>query len=1303
MKNVLLFISFIISIGAVAQQQFWETGNFYISNEVTVDLPSQQSAFTLNESAMLNRLLEAPMRSSGHSNITISIPIKNEPEKLFEVFRTSSIHPELSTRYGGIYSFKAVSPDGTTAYVSYSKSLGFRIDIDRSPQPTQIIKRYDNQEGRYIMFTRDVMQLPYELDCQTVDELYKVSSINSKSGQPKNDGFLRKYRLAISTTGEFTQYFLDGTETSDMQRIAKVTAGVNATLTRMNGIFERDLGLVVELIPNADLVFFINPNTDPYDSGTWNSQLQGTLDSVIGSANYDLGQLFAFDTQVYGNAGCIACVCTEGIKGSAFTAHNIPDSDHFALIAAHEMGHQLGGFHTMSSQNCRSGGGRQEVEPGSGSTIMGYSGICTPNVQQNPDDYYNYVNIRDIIQWTRFDSSCAQTILSNNDGPTADAGSDFTIPFSTPFILTGSGSDVNTGDVLSYCWEQNDPENPNSASAPSPSRQVGPMFRSLQPKDIPNRYMPSLNDVLSNNLTPTWEVLPSSGRRMTFALTVRDNAPTGGKTASDEMIVTVDETVGPFTVNLPVASDSWVAGTTETITWNVANTDQAPVNTQFVDIYLSLDNGQNFDIPLALSTPNDGSEIITVPVAPANAQARVMVKSVGNIYYALNPDFFTYARIDYALDFVDRDIQVCQPQDAVYNFTYQTYNGFNETTTFSVNNLTAGLTATFNPASASVDGTVIQLTISDTDNVSSFSHSFTAQGQSNATAIQRVTDLDLTIYDSVISAPPLSTPVNMATNQDITPVFNWQADPNVLEFTIEIATDSGFANIVESAITTASVYQATSLNYDTDYFWRVIGTNSCSTQVSSNIFTFETLCAAPEDVAIGKIRTNSVELSWTELGNATSWQIEVVAAGNTPTGNTTTITSNPHTITGLAADTAYEVYIYATCASTNLSAQIGPVGFATLPDFCGGVKLIDSGGTTGEYSNNETVITTIYPNDPADRVRAQFDFVSIEEDFDFLFILNGPTTQDPIIGQLTGTGSFPDLISTHPSGALTFIFLSDEIVTAPGYEVSIICQSTIDCSTVTAPFYENFEADFTPDCWLNAGTEPFLFSIGADYNAATAGDNTPGGTTNYAWIDASTPNGPGQTGILQTPQIDVSGLTEIGVSFSVYSNNPDSNSYNTLIVNAIDEIGDSVELLNQNSSTSGWFEYTYNLSTSLQGAQSIVLEIQIEQDAPVDPFFNDILIDDVRVDEFVTLSTSTVSLIEGLSIYPIPANDQLYVRADIYIDSFTMYDMQGRIIKSSDLNAAEEFSIDVKSLSTGSYIIKLNAGKKTVNKQFIIE
>ncbi len=153
-------------------------------------------------------------------------------------------------------------------------------------------------------------------------------------------------RLAQSVTAEYSNYF----GATSASQVALVLAAVNATLTRCNGVYEKDLAIHLNLIAATTNVFYYNPSTDPYSpassgaGGAWNGQLQSTLTSVIGAANYDIGHLFGASGGG-GNAGCIGCICVDTSKGSGFTspADNIPQGDNFDIdYVVHEVGQPVG-------------------------------------------------------------------------------------------------------------------------------------------------------------------------------------------------------------------------------------------------------------------------------------------------------------------------------------------------------------------------------------------------------------------------------------------------------------------------------------------------------------------------------------------------------------------------------------------------------------------------------------------------------------------------------------------------------------------------------------------------------------------------------------------------------------------------------------------------------------------------------------------------------------------------------------------------------------------------------------------------
>ena len=475
-------------------------------------------------------------------------------------------------------------------------------------------------------------------------------------------------RLAQSCTAEYANYF----GATSAAQVNLVLAAFNATLTRCNGVYEKDLGLHLNLIAQSTNVIYYNPATDPYSAaatgaqGAWNTELQNTLSSSLAGPStslatnnglYDIGHLFGASGGG-GNAGCIGCVCTNDTaspndknKGSGYTSpgDNVPQGDNFDIdYVVHEVGHQLGANHTFSMSNEGSG---VNMEVGSGVTIMGYAGITDYDVAPHSIDVYHAASIAQ-IQTNLAGKTCPVTtnIAANNATPVVNAGADYTIPISTPFMLTGSATDANAGDVLTYSWEQyNDDFSAqiDAASAASPTKTVGPNFRSFSPSISPVRYFPQMSSVLNGQTTTQGseiavEALSSVTRTLNFRLTVRDNAPYSGvapikvgQTNFDNTVITVDGTKGPLTVTSQnTASIVWAQGSTQTITWTVNNTNTIAGGTN-VDILLSTDNGATFSTVLLANTPNDGTQTITVPNVTA-ANCRVMVKASGNIFFNVN-------------------------------------------------------------------------------------------------------------------------------------------------------------------------------------------------------------------------------------------------------------------------------------------------------------------------------------------------------------------------------------------------------------------------------------------------------------------------------------------------------------------------------------------------------------------------------------------------------------------------------------------------------------------------------------------
>ncbi|MEO8238013.1 MAG: reprolysin-like metallopeptidase [Flavobacterium sp.] len=655
MKKQLLFLIFIFCcINIHAQNNvLWEKINS-VSAKKTESLSNQDKLyFKLNESLLTQTIASSTSKSSQAATSEITIPNTDGVLERFMIWESSNFDPELQAKYPEIRAYEGTGLDDKTAKIHFSVApIGVQTMVVRSDKPSEFIEQNPDNKSEYVLFTskyRDTSKP--SLACMTKEEANKKSSIKTAKTTSNTQSF-KTLRLALSCTAEYTTFF-GGTK-------AGALAGMNATMTRVNGVFNKDLAVKLIIIANNDAVIYTDAATDPYFDANkgisedtdgisfWSKQVQNTLTSVIGEGNYDIGHLFGASGGG-GNAACIGCVCVSPTpsnvigKGSGYTSPSDkkPQGDTFDIdFVAHEMGHQLGGTHTFSYAVEGTG---VNVEPGSGSTIMAYAGVTdTYDMQSNSDDYFAYASILQ-IQNNLATKTCPVSTAIINNPPTINAGSDYTIPFNTPFVLKGTGSDPE-GDSVTYCWEQNDSatnETSGSNSIAYPAKPDGPLFRSLLPISSPVRYMPSLSTVLQNRLTTTWESVSSVARTLHFSLTGRDNAALGtAQTNTDNMIANVSATIGPFAVTSQNTNDiGWQKGSFQTVTWAVNNTNTLS-GSGTVNIKLSTDGGLTFPTILASATPNDGSETITVPLDIVATNCRILIEPTANIYYALNSNPF---------------------------------------------------------------------------------------------------------------------------------------------------------------------------------------------------------------------------------------------------------------------------------------------------------------------------------------------------------------------------------------------------------------------------------------------------------------------------------------------------------------------------------------------------------------------------------------------------------------------------------------------------------------------------------------
>ncbi|MBQ0737079.1 reprolysin-like metallopeptidase [Aquimarina celericrescens] len=640
LKTILVLTILLVSTGIHAQMWTLISASKTSSKakEFRKTIPTQYQLFELNSKQAASVLKSAPSRTQQKSSTTVmELPVKGELKR-FRILEASILDKDLQQRFPDIRSFVGYGIDDPTAIARFSFSkIGLHAMITSGNHKTMYIDPYTKDKVSYISYSKDNLPAnPDTFEC-FVEDNFKSNFSEQQLPTTKNanDSRLRTFRLAIACTGEYSQFHLNnqgiGSGASDQIKKEAVLAAVNTTMTRVNGIFERDLALTMVLVSNNTDIIFLNANTDNLSNNNASALInesQTVCDQFIGSSNYDIGHAFSTGG---GGLAQLRSPCTNS-KARGITGQGSPIGDPYDVdYVAHEMGHQYGGNHTQNNSCNRSSA---SVEPGSASTIMGYAGICSPNVQSNSDAYFHAISIQEMWQnISQGNSTCGSQSNTGNAAPTANAGQDFTIPASTPFILEGNASDTNAGNTLTYCWEQMDSQ--PATMPPSSTSTGGPAFRSLNPTTSPDRYMPALSTVINGQTSSTWEVVPSVSRTMNFRLTVRDNASGGGSTASDNTRITVAGAAGPFVVSAPNSNLNWAAGSTQTVTWNVAGTTGNGINASNVDILLSTDGGNTYPITIVSAVPNDGSQNITVPNT-VGTQNRIMVRGSGHIFYDIS-------------------------------------------------------------------------------------------------------------------------------------------------------------------------------------------------------------------------------------------------------------------------------------------------------------------------------------------------------------------------------------------------------------------------------------------------------------------------------------------------------------------------------------------------------------------------------------------------------------------------------------------------------------------------------------------
>ena len=843
MKNLflnmlrLVALSLIFCFSTLRSQDYWIAKT--VQTKKIEDTPV--NIFSFDESIFKNELKNQNFNQ-------IFLPNENNENELFIVEQIFILSTELSLKFPLIKTYKGYSKNrpNVSSRITYTpRGISAWINI---PGKENIFIQPDRKsKGQHYVYKRSE-EIKKEWECKTEFEKKSKSTLNNFNRRKliTNDKVLRKFRLAIATTAEYTNYWNDNVDENGSAQ-EDALAAIVSTMNRVNSVYETDLSITMELVSGTEIIY-TDPDTDPY-SGNYNSEVQADLTSNIGEENYDIGHLFAYGSN-NGNAGCIGCICVNGSKGSAFTSHGFLSddgeflTDYFDIdYVSHEMGHQFGAYHSFAFNNEGSG---SNVEPGSGSTIMGYAGITGPDdVQPHSDPYFNYKSIEDISDYISTTSCYTSSDLINSP-PIADAGNDYVIPIGTAYELRANGYDLDN-DQLTYCWEQIDSESMTYLQF-GPENYLGTTARSLPPSLNPVRSIPNLISVLNGELTQVrpeinsaWETVPNIPRELNWGLTVRDRSPSstgqGGQSSTDSVTLTTTSKAGPFKI-ISQADDEiiWKTGDNINIEWDVAGTNLDPINTSNVTILLSLNAGEDFNITLSDSTPNDGIFLFQVPGGISSENARIKIVPNNSIYFAINQKPIKIEQRPFAVFFNEFSYDFCSPNNESISFDLGVYEQLDNPISISVNNLVNGVSYELDQSTFSSSTSSITLDLFGLSNLPIGKSTINIVAESEN--VSAVFPIEIRSYDQLISGPNLINPIQEST-QVIEFDFEWETDPNFSKYKYQISKSSNFIDLVLEIETEDSLISIRELDPETIYFWRVASSNECGISEWSETFSFE--------------------------------------------------------------------------------------------------------------------------------------------------------------------------------------------------------------------------------------------------------------------------------------------------------------------------------------------------------------------------------------------------------------------------------------------------------------------------------
>ncbi len=674
MKNLasclLILFSFVYTPSA-GQQRLWQAaGKSYLpAPQYLSFVPKAYLVYKLDEAGLRLKLMALTNTSD---EVTIELPMPDGSFRNFLVWSAPAMEAALANKYPEILTFSARAADDARVTAKLDFTLyGFHAMVFDGDNTSLIDPTDKFQDGLYMVHyyknevreasKRMICEAPGENVVKKEDADWVAQSTTNMAARTANGWTSRTYRLALAADHQYCQAATGLASPTIAQALSCIVTSIN----RVNGVYEREFSIHMTLCAKEDSIIWTTNTggingTDPF--GSINSSgpsclpvNQSICDSRIGVANYDFGHVF---TTGGGGISNVGVVCAAGLKARSCTGLPSPVGDGFDInYVAHEMGHEFGSRHTYNNNtdgSCDSNAvATFAYEPGSGATIMDYAGICGPDdLQMNSDPYFSASALQQIYATlVSTESTCAATATTSNQlvGIPAFTAS-YTIPYKTPFeLLAPAAVDSVQDTATTYCWTEFNLGDFGSRFVNT--HLSGPLFRSFQPAYTRLRVFPKMSMVLAGSLSDAGvegaegEKAPDTARYLTFKMVYRDILRGNGCFLIPDDSIHLDVIATPAYTGFRVTSQdtagiAYAGGSTQLVTWDVAGTNAAPINTSSVDIYMSKDGGAVWYYHVG-TFPNTGSASVTIPNPPSiTGSARFKIKGTGNVFFNVNKTNF---------------------------------------------------------------------------------------------------------------------------------------------------------------------------------------------------------------------------------------------------------------------------------------------------------------------------------------------------------------------------------------------------------------------------------------------------------------------------------------------------------------------------------------------------------------------------------------------------------------------------------------------------------------------------------------